>query len=88
MYECSNALIEFLDFPPKKSGGCIILYFPDWRFQDWCKRIRREGYGLDRQVNSIKREEANAAKTIRDAAKVGDKEVCRYWIVVVDQLSN
>lgn len=45
--------------------------------QEWCKRIRKEGYSMDRQINGIKREELKVTKSIKDAAKRGDKDVCR-----------
>ena len=32
---------------------------PKEQVQEWCKKIRKEGYNLDRQINSIKREELN-----------------------------
>lgn len=30
---------------------------PKLQVQDWCKRIRKEGYSIERQINGIKREE-------------------------------
>merc|ERR1712025_243719 len=38
---------------------------------------RKEGYNLDRQINSIKREEMKVSKSLKDAAKKGDKDVCK-----------
>jgi len=39
--------------------------------------LRKEGYALDRQINGIKREEQKAVKSIKDAAKKGDKDICK-----------
>merc|ERR1712130_581770 len=37
---------------------------------------RKEGNQLERQVNAIKREEAKVTKSLKEAAKKGDKDVC------------
>merc|ERR1719210_2815968 len=50
---------------------------PKEQVQEWCKKIRKEGYNLDRQINSIKREEMKVTKSLKDAAKKGDKDVCQ-----------
>ena len=50
---------------------------PKEQVQEWCKKIRKEGYNLDRQINSIKREEAKVTKSLKDAAKRGDSDVCK-----------
>jgi len=50
---------------------------PKEQVQEWCKKIRKEGYNLDRQINSIKREEMKVSKSLKDAAKKGDKDVCK-----------
>jgi charged multivesicular body protein 3 len=39
--------------------------------------LRKEGYVLDRQINGIKREELKAVRSIKEAAKKGDKDVCK-----------
>ena len=49
---------------------------PKEQVQEWCKKIRKEGYNLDRQINAIKREELKVSKSLKEAAKKGDKEVC------------
>ncbi len=33
---------------------------------------------MDRQINGIKREEQKVTKSIKEAAKRGDKDVCRF----------
>lgn len=50
---------------------------PKEQVQEWCKKIRKEGYNLDRQINSIKREELKVTKSLKDAAKKGDTDVCK-----------
>ena len=50
---------------------------PKEQVQEWCKKIRKEGYNLDRQINAIKREELKVTKSLKEAAKRGDKDVCQ-----------
>merc|ERR1712061_864297 len=50
---------------------------PKEQVQEWCKKIRKEGYNLDRQINAIKREEAKVTRSLKEAAKKGDKESCQ-----------
>jgi len=50
---------------------------PKEQVQEWCKKIRKEGYNLDRQINSIKREELKAVKSLKESAKRGDKASCQ-----------
>lgn len=47
---------------------------PKEKVQEWCKKIRKEGYNLDRQINTIKREENKAIRSLKESAKRGDKE--------------
>ena len=49
---------------------------PKEQVQEWCKKIRKEGYNLDRQINAIKREELKVTRSLKEAAKKGDKDVC------------
>ena len=49
---------------------------PKEQVNEWCKKIRKEGYNLDRQINAIKREEAKVTRSLKEAAKKGDKESC------------
>ena len=49
---------------------------PKEQVQEWGKKIRKEGYNLDRQINAIKREEMKVTKSLKEAAKKGDKDVC------------
>jgi len=49
---------------------------PKEQVQEWTKKIRKEGYNLDRQINAIKREEMKVSKSLKEAAKKGDKDVC------------
>ena len=39
---------------------------------EWSKKIRKEGYGLDRQIRQIQRSEQAAIKSIKEASKKGD----------------
>jgi charged multivesicular body protein 3 len=50
---------------------------PKEQVNEWTKKIRKEGYQLDRQINAIRREELKVTKSLKDAAKKGDKDVCR-----------
>jgi charged multivesicular body protein 3 len=50
---------------------------PKLQVQEWSKKLRKEGYSLDRQINAIKREEMKVTQSIKMAAKKGDKDSCR-----------
>jgi len=39
---------------------------------EWSKKVRKEGYGLDRQIRQIQRQEQLAIKSIKEATKKGD----------------
>jgi len=49
---------------------------PKEQVQEWTRKLRKEGNQLERQVNSIRREEAKVQRSLKEAAKKGDKEVC------------
>jgi len=49
---------------------------PKEQVQEWTKKIRKEGYNIDRQINGIKREELKVTRSLKMAAKKGDKDVC------------
>lgn len=49
---------------------------PKAQVNEWCHKIRKEGYQLDRQIRSIQREEEKVKKSLKEAAKKGDKAVC------------
>lgn len=46
------------------------------KVKEWNAKLRKEGYALDRQVRSIKREEDKIKKSMKEAAKKNDKQVC------------
>lgn len=50
---------------------------PKEQVNEWCSRIRKEGYGLDRQIRAIQREEEKVKRSLKDAAHKGDQDVCR-----------
>ncbi|KAK7604493.1 hypothetical protein V9T40_005679 [Parthenolecanium corni] len=52
---------------------------------EWCHKIRKEGYQLDRQVRSIQREEEKAKKSLKDAAKKNDRDSC---VVLAKEIVN
>ncbi|XP_044726802.1 charged multivesicular body protein 3 [Chrysoperla carnea] len=43
---------------------------------EWCHKIRKEGYQLDRQIRGIEREEDKIKRSLKEAAKKGDRDVC------------
>ena len=45
--------------------------------QEWTHKLRKEGYQLDRQVRAIQREEEKVKRSLKEAAKKGDKDVCK-----------
>uniref|UniRef100_A0A2M4AKR4 Putative vacuolar sorting protein vps24 n=1 Tax=Anopheles triannulatus TaxID=58253 RepID=A0A2M4AKR4_9DIPT len=44
--------------------------------QEWSSKLRKESFALDRQIRSIQREEDKIKRTLKEAAKKNDKEVC------------
>ncbi|XP_066581635.1 charged multivesicular body protein 3 [Prorops nasuta] len=50
---------------------------PKEQVQEWTHKLRKEGYQLDRQVRAIQREEEKVKRSLKEAAKKGDKEVCK-----------
>uniref|UniRef100_A0A8W7PA66 Charged multivesicular body protein 3 n=1 Tax=Anopheles coluzzii TaxID=1518534 RepID=A0A8W7PA66_ANOCL len=44
--------------------------------QEWSSKLRKESFALDRQVRSIQREEDKIKRSLKEAAKKNDKEVC------------
>jgi len=50
---------------------------PKEQVSEWCKKLRKESNQIDRQINGIRREEAKVTKSLKDAAKKGDKDVCK-----------
>nr|CAG4645151.1 EOG090X0EF4 [Leptodora kindtii] len=49
---------------------------PKEQVTEWCSKLRKEGSQLDRQIRSIQREEEKVKRSLREAAKKGDKDVC------------
>ncbi|KAF4525357.1 hypothetical protein B566_EDAN007840 [Ephemera danica] len=43
---------------------------------EWCHKIRKESSQLDRQIRGIQREEEKVKRSLREAAKKGDRDVC------------
>jgi len=52
---------------------------PKVQVTEWKKKIRRESTALDRQINGIRREEEKIKRSVKEAAKKGDKDVCRIY---------
>ncbi|XP_015117149.1 charged multivesicular body protein 3 [Diachasma alloeum] len=50
---------------------------PKDQVNEWTHKLRKEGYQLDRQVRAIQREEEKVKRSLKDAAKKGDKDVCK-----------
>jgi len=49
---------------------------PKESVKEWSKNIRKEDNKLSRQITAIKREEAKVSRSLKEAAKKGDKDVC------------
>nr|CAG4637386.1 EOG090X0EF4 [Ceriodaphnia reticulata]SVE73218.1 EOG090X0EF4 [Ceriodaphnia reticulata] len=49
---------------------------PKDKVNEWCSKLRKEGSQLDRQIRSIQREEEKVKRSLKEAAKKGDKDVC------------
>ncbi|XP_054015770.1 charged multivesicular body protein 3 [Hylaeus anthracinus] len=50
---------------------------PKEMVQEWTHKLRKEGFQLDRQVRAIQREEEKVKRSLKEAAKKGDKDVCK-----------
>jgi len=49
---------------------------PKQQVREWSANLRKEGRQLDRQIRTIKLEEAKIQRSIKDAAKKNQKDVC------------
>nr|CAG4643531.1 EOG090X0EF4 [Ilyocryptus agilis] len=49
---------------------------PKDKVNEWCSKLRKEGFQLDRQIRGIQREEEKVKRSLKEAAKKGDKDVC------------
>ncbi|KAI3387778.1 hypothetical protein SNEBB_007119 [Seison nebaliae] len=50
---------------------------PKEQVNEWTKKLRAEGRKLDREIWGIQREEAKVTKSLKEAAKRGDKDICK-----------
>ncbi|KFM60205.1 Charged multivesicular body protein 3, partial [Stegodyphus mimosarum] len=50
---------------------------PKDQVREWTSALRKEGYHLDRQIRGIQREEEKVKRSLKEAAKRGDTEVCK-----------
>lgn len=49
---------------------------PKEQVQEWTSKLRKERFQLDRQIRAIQREEERVKKSLKEAAKKNDKDVC------------
>nr|CAG4651364.1 EOG090X0EF4 [Simocephalus serrulatus]SVE94524.1 EOG090X0EF4 [Simocephalus serrulatus] len=49
---------------------------PKDKVNEWCSKLRKESSQLDRQIRGIQREEEKVKRSLKEAAKKGDKDVC------------
>lgn len=49
---------------------------PKEMVNEWCHKLRKEGYQLERQIRAIQREEDKVKKSLKEAAKTGDRDTC------------
>nr|SVE73845.1 EOG090X0EF4 [Daphnia atkinsoni] len=49
---------------------------PKDKVNEWCSKLRKEGSQLDRQIRGIQREEEKVKRSMKEAAKKGDRDVC------------
>ncbi|CAL8077631.1 unnamed protein product [Orchesella dallaii] len=52
---------------------------PKVQVADWRHKIRRESTALDRQIHGIRRDEAKITRSVKEAAKKGDNDICRIY---------
>lgn len=46
------------------------------KVNEWCHKIRKEGYQLERQVRAIRNEEEKVKRALKQAASKGDRDTC------------
>ncbi|XP_046441517.1 charged multivesicular body protein 3-like isoform X1 [Daphnia pulex] len=46
------------------------------KVNEWCSKLRKENSQLDRQIRGIQREEEKVKRSMKEAAKKGDRDVC------------
>jgi len=49
---------------------------PKDKVNEWCSKLRKENLQLDRQIRGIQREEEKVKRSMKEAAKKGDRDVC------------
>ncbi|XP_064465678.1 charged multivesicular body protein 3-like [Ornithodoros turicata] len=49
---------------------------PKEQVREWTSKLRKEGYQLDRQIRAIQRQEESVKKSLKEAAKKNNKDVC------------
>lgn len=50
---------------------------PKEQVREWTSKLRKECFQLDRQIRAIQREEEKVKRSLKDAAKRGDTDVCK-----------
>jgi len=48
---------------------------PKEQCREWCSKLRKQGYLLDREIRKIENEESKIKRDLKDAAKKGDRDV-------------
>lgn len=68
-----------MDRNPKRMGlfGKEKGKDPKEMVNHWTHNLRKEGYNIDRQIRGIQREEEKVKRSLKDAAKKGEKESCK-----------
>lgn len=54
----------------------IVYLLFHHQVNEWCHKIRKEGYQLDRQIRSIQREEDKVKQSLKQAAAKSDRQTC------------
>ncbi|KAM7284374.1 putative vacuolar sorting protein VPS24 [Ixodes scapularis] len=49
---------------------------PKEQVREWTSKLRKEGYQLDRQIRAIQRQEEGVKKSLKEAAKKNEQDVC------------
>lgn len=62
-----------------KVDNLITIQLTIYQVKEWNAKLRKEGYALDRQIRQIKREEDKIKKSLKEAAKKNDKQVCTIY---------
>ena len=61
---------------------------PKEQVREWTSKLRKEQNQIERQVRQIQRQEAKVSASLKQAAKKGDKDVCKGCLHIQTETST